>query len=137
MNSIKVKQDAVPSSRVAFLDAEVTTIRQLIDRMAEARPEAPFLLSPETGEVLTFLGLKKQSEVLATQLQRWGLKRGDKVAFLMDNSLFSAQLFLGVMYGGHVAVPLNVRAGVSQLSYMVEHCDAKVVFVGDEYTALM
>jgi long-chain acyl-CoA synthetase len=40
------------------------------------------------------------------------------------------------MYGGLVSVPLNVRAGVSQLSYMVEHCEAKVVFVGDEYEAL-
>ena len=54
----------------------------------------------------------------------------------MDNSLFTAQLFLGVMYGGLVSVPLNARAGVSQLSYMVEHCDAKVLFVGDEYEAL-
>jgi hypothetical protein len=54
------------------LSIEVTTIRELIDRMAEARPEAPFLMSPETGEVLTFLGLKEQSEVLSTQLQRWG-----------------------------------------------------------------
>ncbi len=55
----------------------------------------------------------------------------------MDNGLFTAQLFLGVMYGGLVSVPLNVRGGVSQLTYMVEHCDAKVVFVGDEYAGLM
>jgi amino acid adenylation domain-containing protein len=116
---------------------EVTTIRELIDRVAEARPDAPFLMSPETGEVLSFLGLKEQSAVLSTQLQRWGLERGDKVAFLMDNGLFTAQLFLGVMYGGLVSVPLNVRAGASQLSYMVEHCDAKVVFIDDEHAALM
>jgi acyl-CoA synthetase (AMP-forming)/AMP-acid ligase II/acyl carrier protein len=66
-----------------------------------------------------------------------GLVPGDKVAFLLDNGLFAAELFLGAMYGGMVAVPLNVRAGVSQLAYMVEHCDAKVVFVADEYAALM
>jgi amino acid adenylation domain-containing protein len=125
------------SSSVDLLGIEVTTIRELVDRMAEARPNASFLMSPETGEVLTFLGLKEQSEVLSTQLQQWGLERGDKVAFLMDNSLFTAQLFLGVMYGGLVSVPLNVRAGVTQLSYMVEHCDAKVVFVDDEHAGLI
>ena len=54
----------------------------------------------------------------------------------MDNGLFTAQLFLGVMYAGLVSVPLNVRAGVHQLSYMVEHCDAKVVFVSSEYEEL-
>jgi amino acid adenylation domain-containing protein len=55
----------------------------------------------------------------------------------MDNGLFTVQLFLGAMYGGFVSVPLNVRAGVSQLSYVLDHCDAKVVFVGAEYAALI
>ena len=34
-------------------------------------------------------------------------------------------------------MPLNVRAGVSQLSYTLDHCDAKVVFVGSQYDALI
>jgi amino acid adenylation domain-containing protein len=130
-------KNSARSTSADLSSIEVTTIRELIDRVAEARPDAPFLMSPETGEVLSFLGLKEQSAVLSTQLLRWGLERGDKVAFLMDNSLFTAQLFLGVMYGGLVSVPLNVRAGVTQLSYMVEHCDAKVVFVDEEHAALM
>jgi long-chain acyl-CoA synthetase len=135
---IKVErsEEGAHSSRVDLLATDVTTIRELIDRMAESRPEASFLISPETGQGLTFLELREQSEFISSQLQRWGLERGDKVAFLMDNSVFTAQLFLGAMYTGLVSVPLNVRAGVSQLSYMVEHCDAKVVFVGDEYEAL-
>ena len=66
-----------------------------------------------------------------------GLAHGDKIAFLMDNGLFTAQLFLGTMYGGFVAVPLNARAGVSQLSYTLENCDAKIVFVGRHYAALI
>jgi amino acid adenylation domain-containing protein len=41
------------------------------------------------------------------------------------------------MYGGFVSVPLNPRAGVSQLSYMLDHCDAKVAFVGSRYDALI
>jgi amino acid adenylation domain-containing protein len=130
-------QNAPSSPNMVVLDNDITTIRELIDRMAETCPEAPFLMSPETGELLSFLRLKQQSAALSTQLQEWGLERCDKVAFLMDNSLFTAQLFLGAMYGGFVSVPLNVRAGVTQLRYMVEHCDAKVMFVGDEYTALM
>ena len=138
MTPIKVErsEEGVHSSSFDLVCTEVTTIRELIDRMAEIRPKAKFLVSPDTGQVVNFLGLKEQSEVLSAQLQRLGLAQGDKVAFLMDNSLFAAQLFLGVMYGGLVSVPLNVRAGVSQLSYMVEHCDAKVVFVGDGYEGL-
>jgi acyl-CoA synthetase (AMP-forming)/AMP-acid ligase II/acyl carrier protein len=138
MTPIKVERanDGAHSSTIYSSAAEVATVRELIDRMAETRPDATFLLSPDTGEVLTFLGLQEQSQLLSAQFHRLGLEQGDKVAFLMDNGLFTAQLFLGVMYGGLVSVPLNVRAGASQLSYMVEHCEAKVVFVGDEYEAL-
>src|SRR3984885_909544 len=139
MTPIKVERskEGAHSSSLDLLGTEVTTIRELIDRMVEMQPKATFLVSPDMGEVLTFLGLQEQSEVLSARLQQWGLERGDKVAFLMDNSLFAARLFLGVMYGGLVSVPLNVHAGVTQLSYMVEHCDAKVVFVDDEHAALM
>jgi amino acid adenylation domain-containing protein len=105
--------------------------------MARTSPAAAFLISPETGRVLTFQGLQEQSRLLSIQLREAGLEQGGKVAFLLDNGLFTAQLFLGTMYGGFVSVPLNVRAGVSSLSYTLDHCDAKVVFVGGQYAALI
>ena len=120
-----------------FSGGEALTLRELIDARAEATPEARYLLSPETGRGITYQGLQGQARAIVARLQEWGLSPGDKVAFLMDNGLFTAELFLGAMSGGRVAVPLNVRAGVSQLAYMVEHCDAKVVLVAAEYAALM
>ena len=117
--------------------SEIKTIRELVDRMAETQPKATFLISPETGRVLTFRELQEQSSLLSTLLRQLGLERGDKIAFLMDNGLFTVQLFLGAMYGGFVSVPLNVRAGVSQLSYTLDHCDAKVVFVENQYGNLI
>jgi amino acid adenylation domain-containing protein len=119
------------------LNNEVVTIRELIDRMGRTQAESTFLISPETGRALTFRGLQEQASSLSARLRQAGLERGDKVAFLMDNGLFTVQLFLGAMYGGFVSVPLNVRAGVSQLSYVLDHCDAKVVFVGEEYATLI
>ena len=118
-------------------NSEVDTVRDLIDRMAGSQPDDAFLISPETGRVLTFKGLQEQAHCLHGRFRQMGLEYGDKVALLMDNGLFTAQLFLGAMYGGFVSVPLNVRAGVSQLAYTLDHCDAKVVFVGDQYDALI
>jgi len=117
--------------------SEAKTVRGVIDEMACTQPEVPFLLSPETGRVLTFQGLRDQSIQLAVQLREAGIEPGGKVAFLLDNGLFTAQLFLGAMYGGFVSVPLNVRAGVSTLSHTIEHSDAKVIFVADQYSALL
>jgi len=46
-------------------------------------------------------------------------------------------LFLAAMYGGFVTVPLNVRAGSSQLTQVLDLCDAEVVFVGNEHVGLL
>jgi acyl-CoA synthetase (AMP-forming)/AMP-acid ligase II len=116
---------------------EIRTLRELIDQRSAERGDGSFLVSPETGRNLTFAGLQTQSRLLDAQLRELGLQPGDKVAFLMDNGVFTAQLFLGVMYGGFVAVPLNVRAGVSQLAYTLAHCEARVVFAEAQYDALL
>jgi amino acid adenylation domain-containing protein len=116
---------------------EAKTIRIAIDALSQRQPDTAFLISPETGIIVSFQELQQQSVLLSSMLRQAGLGKGDKVAFLMDNGLLTAQLFIGTMYGGYVAVPLNVRAGVVQLSYMLDHCDAKVVFVEDQYIGLL
>ncbi len=118
-------------------DSEINTVRDLIDCRAGTQPDLAFLISPETGRVSTFKGLREQAHHLCARFRQLGLERGDKIAFLMDNGLFTAQLFLAAMYGGFVSVPLNARAGVSQLSYMLDHCDTKVAFVASQYNALI
>ena len=87
----------------------------MIVKMAYAKAEATFLISPETGRALTFGDLKEQVSLLSAKLQQLGLTPGDKVAFLMDNGLFTATLFLASMYGRFVAVPLNVGSAVCEL----------------------
>ena len=109
----------------------------MLDWRGYTQPDLVFLISPETGRVSTFKGLQEQANHLCGWFRELGLERGDKIAFLMDNGLFTAQLFLGAMYGGLVSVPLNARAGASQLSYMLDHCDAKVAVVGSQYKSLI
>jgi amino acid adenylation domain-containing protein len=113
------------------------TVRDLIDRMAELQADKVFLISPETGRTVTYGGLQRQALSLYGRFCQMGLQQGDKIALLLDNGLSTVQLFLGSMYGGFVSVPLNVRGGVAQLSYTLEHSDAKVVFVGTGYDGLI
>ena len=118
------------------MNDKFNTIRELISCKAATQPDDVFLISPETGCRLTFRGLQEQTAHISNRLRQMGLQRGDKVAFLMDNGLLTVQLFLGVMAGGFVLVPLNARSGASTLVYTLEHCDAAVVFVEEQYTGL-
>jgi amino acid adenylation domain-containing protein len=114
-----------------------TTIRELVAQAARLEADVPFLVDPETQDTLTFSDLEQRSNILSAFLSQQGMEFQDKVAFLMDSGLITAQLFLAAMYSGFVVVPLNIRAGGVQLSYMLDHCDAKVVVVEEQYRELL
>lgn len=109
-----------------------TTVRSMIDQQADSQPESTFLVSPEAGLELSYRELQENARAIENQLDALGLKKGEKVAFLMNNGLWTANLFLGVMYSGRVILPLNAVSGSEQLSYVIEHSDCRVIFVEDE-----
>lgn len=104
------------------------TIRAYVDLQAERRPHDEYLIAPETGRSMTFSSLKASSIRLAAALAARGIVPGDKVALLMHNGLQTCRLLIGAMYGGYCVTPLNLLAQPSQLDYVIDHCDARIVF---------
>jgi long-chain acyl-CoA synthetase len=111
----------------------VRTIRHYVDLQAKERPDAPYLIAPETGRTMTYADLKRESEALGHQLLGQGLARGDKVALMLHNSYQAARLLIGVMYSGFTVAPLNLLSQPSQLAYVLEHSDAKLVFASSDH----
>ncbi len=113
------------------------TIRHYVDLRAREQPDAPYLIAPETGRTLTYARLKRDSEELGRYLLGAGLAKGDKVALLLHNSYQAARLFIGTMYGGFTVSPLNLLAQRSQLAYVLEHSDTRLVFTSREFSELL
>ncbi len=111
------------------------TIRHHIDRWAGRAPNRAYLVAPEPKRTLTFGELQRESVNLCRFLAAEGLEPGDKVATYLHNGLQTAAIFLGAMYGGYVSVPLNLLAQSAQLEYVLEHCDAKIVFTTQDQAA--
>ena len=109
------------------------TVRHYVDRQARDRAGSPYLIAPETGCVLTFGELKRQSDNLARFLIGCGYAPGDRIAFYCANGYQTAAVFLGTMYGGFVSVPLNLVSQASQLEYVLEHSDTRLVFTDAEH----
>ena len=108
------------------------TIRHHVERQARQRPDAPYLVSPETGRILSFKELLQEARKLCGLLQAKGLKPGERVAFYCANGRRTAVQLLGPMVGGYVAVPLNLVAQPSQLEYVLAHSGAKLAFADAE-----
>lgn len=107
------------------------TIRYFIDEMAEKQPDKIYMIAPEPGLNLSYGQLKEDSIRFGKYLATMGLKKGDKVSFMLANGYQTAKIFLGTMYAGFVVAPLNLQVQPSQLVYVLDHSDTQVVF----YTA--
>jgi fatty-acyl-CoA synthase len=63
----------------------------------------------------------------AGMLTALGLEPGDRVAVLAPNTHVMLESHYGVLYAGMVLVALNTRLSASELRYIVEHADCRVV----------
>jgi len=109
------------------------TLRYTIDRQANECGDKIFLIAPETGLSLSYAQLQRDAERLGQYLVSLGLSKGDKVSFMLGNGYQTAKIFLGSMYAGLVAAPLNLMAQPSQLEYVLGHSDTRLVFVEEAF----
>ncbi len=80
------------------------------------------------GNSLTYGALREASERAAGLLQGWGIKKGDKVAIMSQNTPDFVIAFFGIIKAGGVAVPVNHKLMAPEVEYILEHSEAKIIF---------
>jgi long-chain acyl-CoA synthetase len=73
---------------------------------------------------------------LAAGLCAHGLKSGDRVAVIADNSDRYLEAFYAIPWAGGVIVPINTRLSAEEIAYMLGHCDVRFGFIDAPYTKL-
>src|SRR3712207_6269695 len=81
--------------------------------------------------------LEERVNRLASRLRDAGLGKGDRVAFLCPNTPPMLEAHFAVPAAGLVLVAINTRLGKDEVSYIVEHSGAKIVFVDAELEELL
>src|SRR6478609_3255596 len=85
----------------------------------------------DTVSELTYGALQTQSRRLANMLRRLGVRREERVAMIMLDTVDFPVVFLGAIRAGVVPVPLNTLLTAEQYAYILEDCRAKVLFVSE------
>ena len=109
------------------------TFRYYINKQAEEQPDKIYMIAPEAGLELTYGQLKDDSIAFGKHLMKRGIRKGDKISFMLGNGYQTAKIFLGTMYSGVVVAPLNLMSQPSQLEYVLEHSDTMLVFFSEEH----
>ena len=110
----------------------LTHLSQVLVHWSSVQPQAPLLLAPETQAQINYGELAAFTQRLEAYYEHRGVARGDHVALFMPNGLGCLAIFLATLCCGRVIAPLNLLAHRSQLSYVLDHCDAKLVFTNAE-----
>ena len=89
------------------------------------------------GKVRTWREFDKRINRIARSLAGMGVGHGDKVAILAANSIEYLETFMGGLRAGACVVPLSTMAAADGLEKMLDDCDAKVLFLSDQYRGLV
>lgn len=88
-------------------------------------------LTDYQGATLQYKDVARKIEKLHILFENAGVKPGDKIALCGRNSACWATAFLGVLTYGAVAVPILHEFKATQVHNIVNHSEAKLLFVGD------
>src|SRR3954462_3165130 len=102
----------------------------LLDRNVEEGRGAKLAFTDTVAE-LTYGDLQAQSRRLANLLRRLGVRREERVAMIMLDTVDFPVVFLGAIRAGIVPVPLNTLLTSEQYAYVLADCRARVLFVSE------
>src|SRR5438128_2191608 len=84
-------------------------LSQLLDEAAARRPDHP-AVEDDRGRALTYAGLARAADRLATRLGRWGVGRGDRVGLFLPKGIEAVAAVHGVLRSGAAYVPVDPTA---------------------------
>ncbi len=82
----------------------------------------------------TYPELNKRVNKLSQSLLSLGLKKGDKVAVLLENSIEIVEVYLATAKTGLIIVPINFRLVNKDINYILKNSDTQAIIVHDEFT---
>src|SRR5581483_11499625 len=102
----------------------------LLDRnIAEGRGNK--LAYTDTVSELSYAELQRETCRAANLLRRLGVRREERVAMIMLDTVDFPVVFLGAIRAGVVPVPLNTLLTTEQYAYVLADCRARVLFVSE------
>jgi fatty-acyl-CoA synthase len=103
---------------------------------AQRDPDKPAVIAADDGECLTYGRLDAGSRRLANALREFGLRPGDRLALLLENTpRFFEVVWAGMLAGLHVT-PVNTHATEDDLRYMVADSGAGAFVTSDRFAGV-
>jgi acyl-CoA synthetase (AMP-forming)/AMP-acid ligase II len=111
-----------------------TSLPRRLQANASQTPSAEAVV--DGSRRVTYAGLWRQAAAVAGFLTTRGVRPGDRVAVLLDNSIEYIAAYYGALAAGAVAVGLNASARTREISAWMEHSGARLLFASAQHVDL-
>ncbi len=109
---------------------EFTSVNKIFENSFKKHWDRP-AISNYHGETLHFKDVARRMEKLHIMFEECGLQKGDKVAICSRNQANWAVTFLAILTHGAVPVPLLHEFKSANIHHLVNHSEAKILFVDE------
>ena len=95
-------------------------------------PNQKYLYQPLNGGWMTWTWKEFATEVrkMAAAIQSKGFEPGSKIALVSKNCAHWLMTDMAIMMSGHISVPIYPNVNAGTVKYILEHSEAKMLFVG-------
>jgi fatty-acyl-CoA synthase len=104
---------------------------------AHARTQPHKIGVRDSRRALSYAQWDERASRLAHALLGLGLVKGDRVALLAYNAIEWLEIYVALARAGLVAVPINFRLAGPEITYIVQHADARAAIVQDELCSVV
>ncbi len=123
------------SNRV--IDLASLNVRDFFRQAVAEAPGAVFLIFTGDDSEYTYLSAAEAIDKAAAAWHALGVCKGDRVAFMLDNSPLFIWAWLGLAQIGGILVAINTGFRAQEAAFIVKNCGAKLALVGDAYLEIM
>lgn len=110
-------------------------VGEMLKRAVHKAPDAEAYVY-ENNRV-TFKEVNERVTKLTAWFQGNGIKKDDKIGFMLKNSLAFPEVAFSTALSGGVGVPINFRLGPKEVEYIVNQSDSKILIIDHEYVEMI
>jgi len=85
----------------------------------------------------TYRQFNERSDRLSNALQKLGIQKGDRLAYLSFNCHRLLEAYFGVPQLGAILLPLNIRLSPEEIAYILNDAEPRVLFFDPEFIPLL
>lgn len=113
------------------VDYKSFNVREFLEKAVEENPNEPLLIWEDS--VFSYAEFNEQVNKSANYWSSLGVRHGDRVSFMLDNSPDFLFAWLGLAKIGAVLVAINTGFKSTEATYLVDHSESEFALVGHQH----